>query len=144
MTLAPFVDAEGAFKDYLNTLTGTLVGQGKPLAHGAHLKPLRSPAAGAYVWLTLISGSPSLTAENPVGRARISGLIYGATKEAASKGATAYANLLASLDGKRTPMRDVICLTSDNIQGPSLVNDQDSTKNQYRYLVDADLFFTNM
>jgi hypothetical protein len=137
-----FVDAEGVWKDYVNSLTASLVGQGKPLSLGAHLKPLRSPASGSYVRLLLLTGSPELTAENPVGRARISGTIYGGTKEAAALAATAYANVLVSLNGVRTPMGSAVCLTTDAIQGPQAIDDQDTNKNQYRYLVDADLYFT--
>lgn len=141
MTTATFVDAEGAVRDWINSVSG-LTGQGNPISLGAHLKLLRSPAAGSYVRLLLLTSSPELTAENPVGRARISGTVYGGTKEAASKAATAYANALASLNGVRTPMGNVICLVADNIVGPQAINDQETDKNQYRYLVDADLYFT--
>lgn len=136
-----FVDAEGALKDWVNNQTD-LVGRGRPLALGAHLKPLRSPAHGAYVRLLLLSSSPELTAENPVGRARLSGVIHGTTKESAAVAASAYANALLQLNGRREPMGDVVCVIADNITGPQAIDDQDTTKNQYRYVVDADLYFT--
>lgn len=137
-----FVDAEGAVKEWVNSVPG-LTGQGNPLSLGAHLKLLRSPASGSYIHLLLLTGSPELTAENPVGRARIAGVIYGGTKEAASKGAVAYANKLTTLNGARTPMgANAVCLVADNITGPQAIDDQSTDKNQYRYQVDADLYFT--
>jgi len=140
MTNAVFVDAEGALRDWINSVSG-LTGQGNPISLGAHLKPLRSPASGSYVRLLLLTSSPELTAERPIGRARVSGTIIGGTKEAASKAATAYANQLASLKGEPVLMGSCLCLIADNIVGPQAINDQDTDKNQYRYLVDADLYF---
>lgn len=136
-----FVDAEGALRTWINTRTD-LVGPGKALALGAHLKPLRSPASGAYVRLLLLTSSPELTAENPVGRARVSGVVHGTTKESAAVAASAYANALLRLAGQSEPMGNVVCLIADNITGPQAIDDQDTVKNQYRYMVDADLYFT--
>lgn len=135
------VDAEGALRTWINLRTD-LVGPGKPLALGAHLKPLRSPASGAYVRLLLLTSSPELTAERPVGRARVSGTVFGTTKESAAVAANSYANALLDLAGQPEPMGDVVCLLADNITGPQAIDDHDTTKNQYRYVVDADLYFT--
>lgn len=134
-----YVDAEGAVRDWVNSLT-SLVGEGNPLLLGAHLDRLRSPARGCYAWLLRVGGTPELTAERPVDRARISASIYGLTKESAAAAAVAYANALLTLEGRRTPMGlDVVCLAVDSIAGPTAIDPSSVTEDRHRYLVDCDL-----
>lgn len=134
------VDAEGAVKDWVNGRTD-LVGKSGPIPLGAHLGRLRSPGSRAYVRLLRVGGTRALTAESPVDQARISATVYGTTKEVAAQAAVAYTNALEGLSGAPTPMGPlVICHIVDNITGPLAIDDSDTTREQYRYLVDADFY----
>jgi hypothetical protein len=134
------VDAEGAVRAWVNGRTD-LVGEGRPLPLGAHLARLRSPAQGAYIRLLRVGGVRALTAETPFDQARISGTIYGTTKETAAQAAAAYATVLEGLQGDPVMMSPgVECKVVDNITGPIALDDSDSGREQYRYLVDADFF----
>jgi hypothetical protein len=133
------VDAEAAVKAWLNARLD-LVGQGRPIPLGAHLGRLRSPGRGAYAHLLRVGGSPSLTAESPVDRARVSATLYGTTKETACAAALAYATALERLDGIPTAMGPLVCATVDNITGPTALDDHESAREQYRYVVDADFY----
>lgn len=134
------VDAEGAVRDWINSRTD-LVGQGRPLQLGAHLGRLRSPGRGSYALLLRVGGTGALTAERPVDQARISATIYGTTKETAAQAAVAYANAVQELDGRPTAMGPlVVCNTVDNLSGPLAIDDTDTNREQYRYVVDADFY----
>lgn len=136
------VDAEAAVREWVNGPSG-LAGTGQPLSLGAHLKRLRSPGAGAYALLLRVGGVPALTQERPVDQARVSASIYGRTKEAAEAGARAYANALEALSlGVRAVMGAAMCVAVDNISGPLAVDEHDTTREQYRYMVDADFYLT--
>ena len=127
-----FIDAEAAVKQWVNELCPTLVGPGNPMPLGAHLRRMRSPLKGAYVLLSRIGGYDD-TGEMNIDNARMSGSVYGVTKEAAGKAAAAYANALRSLEGK--PVRTdagTICAVVQ-ITGPLFSKDGDED----RYLVDA-------
>ena len=132
-----FVDAEAAVRDWINSLTATLVGAGRPLAQGAHLKRLRSAAGTCYALLSVVGGTTGLAPEAPHHRARISASIYGPTKEAAATAAVAYANTVAGLRGAPQPMGAASCLCAADVTGPLYVIDIDEP----RYLVDADFYF---
>jgi hypothetical protein len=137
---ATFADAEGAAKAWINTLTD-LVGQGKPLAKGAHLSadPLHGARNVCYALLNQVGGSTALGAENPDQRARISARIYGPSKEAASLAATAYANALVALaTGGPVAVTGALIVTvdPDTIAGPLWTPDF----GEPRYLVDADFY----
>ena len=135
----PAVDAEGAVRDWINSLTEDLVGLGNPLQLGAHLDRLRSPARGCYAWLIRVGGSRSMTAERPFDLARISASVYGTTKKTAADAASAYVAALESLDGRRTALNeDVTCQTVDFITGPIAIDAHATGEEQYRYLIDAD------
>ncbi|MFC9973542.1 hypothetical protein ACFVH6_21875 [Spirillospora sp. NPDC127200] len=131
------VEAEGAIKAWLNARLD-LVGPGNPIQLGAHTGRLRSPGRGAYAYLLRIGGAAALTAENPVDQARVSATLFAPTKEVASRAAVAYANALHALAGVPTPMGEAVCLVVDNITGPLGIDDHESTREQYRYVVDAD------
>jgi hypothetical protein len=136
--VATYVDAEEALRSWVNGLTATLVGEGHPLAKGAHLHELRGAATACYALLSLVGGSPALSAENPDHRARISASIFGPTKEAATAAAVGYANALLTLDGRPTAMTGAVCLICDpdSITGPLWSPDRAGP----RLLVDADLY----
>jgi hypothetical protein len=88
-------------------------------------------------------GTPAdLTAETPVGRARISATIYASTKQAAANAAVAYANLLESINGAPVKAGDYKILMVDNISGPIPIDDQLTTREEFRYLVDADFWIS--
>lgn len=133
---AVYVDAKGAVRAWVNAQTD-LVGDGHPLQLGAHLHRLRSPASGCYALLSVVGGSPALSAESPAHRARVSAQFYGPTKEAVALAAVAYANAVAMLRF-RTPMLGAACLVADDVTGPIEAKDGDEP----RHIVDADFYLT--
>lgn len=137
--MGTFVDAERAVADWVNSLTGTLVGVGQPLTKGAHLHQLRAAAPTCYALLSMLPGGVALSPENPDHRARISASIYGPTKEAATAAALAYCDALLTLDGTPQPMgANAVCLVvdPDSISGPYWAPDQAGP----RLVVDADFY----
>jgi hypothetical protein len=81
--------------------------------------------------------------EVPIGKARISVTVFGRTKEVAAKGANAYGTILEHIQlGHQEKMGDHVCLAVDNITGPTPVDDQLTTREEFRYLVDADFWIT--
>lgn len=126
-----FVDAEAALQQWINSLTSTLVGPGNPLPLGAHLRRLRSPLK-AYVMVSRIGGYDD-PGEMPVDNARMTGMVYAGTKEAAGKAAFAYANALRGLQGKPVTTDAGTILSVVSITGPLYSVDGD----EERYLVDA-------
>jgi hypothetical protein len=135
------LDGEGIVRSWINDSSG-LTGEGKPIRHGAHLKRLRSPGSGAYIRLLSIGAGPDLTAETPVSRVRLSATVYAGTKEASASAAVAYATVLEGMNGAPVRMGDYRCLLVDAISGPLPIDDQDTTKEQFRYMVDADFYLT--
>lgn len=133
------LDVESIVKDWINTTD--IVGPSRPLNAGAHLKRIRHQGCYAYV---IAVGTPiDLVQETPIGKARISVTVYGMTKEVAAKGAIAYGSLLERIAlGHSVKMGDHVCLTVDNIIGPTPVDDQLTTREEHRYLVDADFWIT--
>jgi len=131
------LDIEHIVKDWINTRSD-LVGPSRPLPRGAHLKYLRSQ--GAYAFLISIGTPTDLTAETPVGRARISATIYAATKQASANAAVAYMNVLETLKGVPEKAGDYKILIVDNISGPLPLDDHLTTREEFRYLVDADFY----
>lgn len=144
MTAPTFLDAEGCVRAWVNT-RAALVGVGKPLQKGALLNRQHGAASAPYVVLAIVAGGPDLGAEAPSQSARLSGLVYGRTKEQASKAALAYANELVALslrgptlvtwttDGAWT---SATILTVDGISGPLWLPDLEEP----RYVVDADFY----
>lgn len=132
------LDIEGIVRDWINTRSD-LVGPGRPLTAGAHLKRIRHHGCYAYV---ISIGTPTrLVTEVPTGKARISVTVYGITKDVAVRGAVAYGNILEQIQlGHRERMGDHVCLAVDNIVGPTPIDDQLTTREEYRYLVDADFW----
>jgi hypothetical protein len=133
------VAAVTVVRDWLNSLPD-LVGQGKPLALGAFRRQIRSPGQGAYLVLSRIGRAGDLVAEDLLDSPRISASIYAGTDEAAELAATAYANTLAGLVGSPAVMGDHRCLLVDDIVGPLLIDNSDSEREEYQYLVDASFF----
>lgn len=136
------VTAVTAIRAWINTHP-TLSGAGKPLPLGAFRTQSRSPGQGAYVTLHRLDGTDALIAEEAADQARIAGVVYAGTDEAAETAAVAYANALAALSGTPTPMGDAICLVVDDITGPLLVDNQAGDGEQWAYEVDADFFLIN-
>lgn len=132
--MAIFTDAEQVAKDWVNSLTDSLVGVGNPLAKGAHLTPLHGDYV-AYAEIQLTGGSAALSAENPDQRASLSWLVYGRTREAAAIAATALANELEALDGSAPPESGAV-LIADNVTAPLWTPDGPVA----RYLVSAEMY----
>lgn len=133
------LDVEGIVKNWINTRSD-LVGPSKPLARGAFLKRLRSQ--GVYAHILSVGTPVDLTAETPIARARISATVYASTKKAAADAAVAYASVLESLNGSPEKAGDYKILVVDNISGPLPIDDQLTTREEFRYLVDADFWIT--
>jgi hypothetical protein len=130
-----FADAEQVARDWINSLAA-LVGEGNPLPKGAHLNPLHGDHV-AYTEIQLTGGSAALSAENPDQRASLSFLVYGRTREAAARAATALANELEALNGGRTGVvGDDTILVADNVTAPNWSPDGPAA----RYLVSCDLW----
>lgn len=122
----------------------TLTGEGHPLDHGAFRAQVRSPSRGAYLELYRIDGTDALTAEESVDQARIAGVVYAGTDEAAEDAAVAYANALSTLSGTHTPMGAAVCLVVDDITGPQLIDNRAGPGgDRFAYQVDATFFLIN-
>lgn len=127
------VEVEGAVRDWVNAQTA-LVGAGHPLELGAHFKRLRSPFRGSYLLLSRVGGGPEGVQEINLDRARISGSVYGVTKQTAAAAAVAYANLLvtASVTPQILVTGGRLAMVTD-VTGPLYLIDGD----EERYIVDA-------
>lgn len=134
-----FVDAEGLVADWVNRQS-SLVGEGRPLAKGAHLQSrLTGALTVCYALLEQVGSGRALGAENADQVARISAQIYGPTKEAAARAAAAYADaLVTNLVGKAwsCPIGTILFIDDDSIAGPTWTPDVDEP----RYLVDCDFY----
>lgn len=130
-----FVDSEQVAKDWVNSLTG-LVGVGNPLVKGALLNP---PHGDNISWaeIQVTGGGSALSAENPDMRAFVSWLVFGRTREAAARAATALANELEALKGARSPDLDGgTVLVADNVTAPSWSPDGPVA----RYLISCEMY----
>jgi hypothetical protein len=139
--VSTYLDAVGLARDWLNTLTATLVGPGNPIPLGVTLKQ-EGPGGGADTVYGFLYELPSQTwggAEHASMRARLSMQVYGPTKQSATDGAIAYAELLQGLTngGRVTLGGGALLLGTDEIFGPSWLPDGDAP----RYVVDADWLF---
>ncbi|NUW45545.1 hypothetical protein [Nonomuraea rhodomycinica] len=121
----------------------TLAGPGRPLALGTFRARPRSPGQGAYLTLHRLDGADALIAEEAVDQARIAGVVYAGTEEAAETAATAYANALAALSGAHTAMGDAVCLVVDDITGPQFIDDRAGDSELFAFSVDADFYLIN-
>jgi hypothetical protein len=135
------VDAIGAARAWINSRTDTLVGPGKPLAKGAHLRELDGAADTCYALLTLLPGTGiGGGAESGWMNARISASVYGPTLEALTKASVGLADEIATyLAGQWTDVmaggQTVRIWVGDDITGPSDLPDG----NLPRHLVDFTL-----
>lgn len=136
-----YVDAVGAAKAWINSRTDTLVGPGRPLQKGAHLKELEGAADACYAYLTLLPGTTTTGgAENPSMAARVSASIYGPTVEAITNASIGLADeILTGLAGQWTTVdfngQAVQIWVGDDISGPSDLPDG----NLPRHIVDFTL-----
>jgi hypothetical protein len=120
-------------RDWVNA-QAALVGTGHPLELGAHFKRLRSPFRGSYLLLSRVGGGPEGIEEINVDRARISGSIYGTTKNTAAIAAVAYANaLVVAATTPQIPVTGGRLATVTDVTGPLYLIDGD----EERYIVDA-------
>jgi hypothetical protein len=141
-----YVDAEGSVRSWINAnpvLTDP-ADPARPLMRGAHLNRLDSVHT-SYAYLIGVGTTTGLLNEHPVMIARVSATIFAGTKALAERGARALANELGVLQLNATPVRmgDALCLLVDDITGPLPVDQTDTTREQYQYLVDADYYLTS-
>lgn len=134
-----YLPAVTIVRAWLNSID-TLSGPGNPIARGAHRRHPRSPGQGAYVLLSRIGRAGDLVAEDLLDSPRISASIYAGTDEAAELAAVAYCNTVSSLTGAPAVMADARCLTADDVVGPLIVDNHDSDREQWQYLVDASFY----
>lgn len=132
MSSDTFVEAEGVMHDYLNSLTGTLVGAGKPLRKGVVLRLLRSPGEATCAVVSRIGGYED-EGEARIDNARMSFMVYGPTKQAAANAAVALMNALRGLVGVQQVVGAARILTTDEFSGPTYTPDEGVE----RYLVDC-------
>lgn len=139
------VDAERAVKDWING-QGALADRNNPqapLKGGAQFKRLDA-VRSTYAYVRLIANSTGELAEVPLQMARVSATVYGPTQELAMAGAAALANALwAVILAARFPVpmsRGIQCMKIDNVTGPLPIDDYETTREQFRYLVDADYY----
>lgn len=134
-----YVDAVGAFRDWINSRTTTLVGQGNPLQKGAYLRDHDGSPDKCYAVLALLPGTTAAgAAESPQMYARISASIYGPSIEAVTKASVAYADeIVTGLAGQWVTVRsgtDAVQLwAADDVTGPSDLPDG----NLPRHIVDC-------
>lgn len=122
---ATYVNAIGAMKEWINSRTVSLVGPGKPLQFGAHLKHMEGAASACYALLEEQPAYRSLdSAESPDMMAVLSAQVYGGTREAVTIAAVALAEeIAANLNGIPVPVTGALILVADDIQGPSWAPD---------------------
>lgn len=127
-----YSDALGAIKAWINSRTDRLVGDGKPLQLGGHLKKLEGGTPATYAFLEeQFSVRSDDAPESPDMMAALSAQIYGGTREAVGMAAAALAEELSTyLDGSTvsvvtTSLGDVRLMVGDDIQGPSWFPDGD-------------------
>jgi hypothetical protein len=125
-----YVDALGAMRAWINSRTA-LVGAGRPLTMGAHLKHVQGGQPTTYAFLEEATSYRSPDApENPDMMAMLSAQIYGGTREAVALAARALAEEISSnLEGAGQTVavgdESTLLMFSDDIQGPSWFPDGD-------------------
>lgn len=134
-----YVAAVTLVRAWITSQTG-LVGPGKPITLGAFRQHPRSPGHGAYILLSRIGRAGDLVAEELIDSPRISASIYAGTDEAAELAAVAYANAVAALAGQPATVGAATFLLADDVVGPLLVDNHDSEREQWQYLVDASFY----
>jgi hypothetical protein len=138
--VSTYVDAGGAVKEWINSLTARLVGAGNPLPLGASLNQREGAASVPYAFLVELPAGLWGGAEHPSMQARISAQVYGPTKKSASDAAMAYAEELMTLvQGARVtlPESGATLAGADNVEGPQWFPDGEEP----RYIVEADFLF---
>lgn len=119
-----YVDALSAMREWINSRAG-LVGKGRKLQLGAHLKKLGGgePATFAYLEENFSLRSDD-SPESPDMIAALSAQVYGGTREAATIAAVALAEEVSSyLVGIPAEVTGATLFASDDIQGPAWAPD---------------------
>jgi hypothetical protein len=132
-----------AVRAWVNSRADLTDGQGNgPLAMGAFLQTQASPQGGAYAVLSAGQGGPSVVVAEGQGPriTRVAALVYAGTYEAAEAAAEAYARAVLSLSGAPVVMggTGVVCLVSDNVEGPGFIPPAPDTGETFAFSVDAD------
>lgn len=137
--MTTYLDGAGAVRDWVNSLTATLVGEGRPLQLGASLKLRDGAATVPYGFLLELPGGLWGGAEHPSMSANLSMQCYGPTKQSACDAAVAYAEALVPLlNGQRVELASGATIVGvADITGPTWEPDG----NDPRYIVDATYLF---
>lgn len=143
--MTTYVDGAGVIEAWVNSLTSTLVGEGRPLQLGVSFRRHEGAARVPYGYLIDLTGTTWGGAENPDFSCRLSLQVYGPTRASASGGAVAYAEALVPLTlcvpvlvpSAGPAGQSVKIAWSANIDGPQWLPDIDEP----RYVVDADFGF---
>jgi hypothetical protein len=125
--MATYVDSVAAVRAWINGRTTTLVGSGKPLQKGAHLRHLDGAASATYALIEEVGAVRSDdAAEDPDMVSILSAQVYGGTREAATAAAVALAEELSSqLCGCAVAVTGATLFVADDIQGPTWAPDED-------------------
>jgi hypothetical protein len=134
------VDAEGVLRNWLNSLTSSLVGNAQPFVGGFHLKQPSSPYRGAHAVLARLGGTDAWN-EARADNARITCSIFAPTKQVAATAAIAYANILRTISTIQPTAAGVRLRAVDNITGPIYIPSAQTEGRAEQYLVDADVYF---
>lgn len=136
------IAAESAVRAWVNG-KADLVGEGNPLATGAFLRSVRSPAAGAYCMIARTGGASAFVAEQSpdLATAHLTFLVYSATVEVAELAAAALATEIEGLTGTpqvADPDDGVWLLLAENLTGPITVPQPADSGELYCFQVAAD------
>lgn len=127
--MSTYVDAVGVIAAWINDQTTGLVGAGNPLQKGATFKHLGGAASAVYALLEELPARQSDSgAEDPDMLAVVSFQVYGASREAATKGAVALAEAITGLRGMPAVVGTAKIWASDDVQGPYWAPDGDASR----------------
>jgi hypothetical protein len=121
MAALTYVNALDVMRTWINSRTDTLVGLGKPLQKGAHLRFLTGATPVTYAFLeeqpsTRSADSP----ESPDMMATLTAQVFGGTREDATTAAIALAEELSTqLCGCQVLMTGAVIWVADDITGPA-------------------------
>jgi hypothetical protein len=131
-----------AVRVWANTLTGSLVGPGRPVALGFPEQRLRSPARGAYGIVDYALDDGGADAEGTTCRAAVVVTIFSATDpQAARAGALAVADALLSINQVRpsNSFAQLLMASRVTVADTEIVDASTSSDDEPSYQVRADV-----
>jgi hypothetical protein len=125
-----------------------LVGKDHPLAHGAFLREIRSPADGAYVVVErqAATGTLAFAEDSPFTTVRTVLSCYAGTHDAAELAATALLAAIQECQGNPVPVTDpegtAVLRVTDKYVGP-VFKPPAGSEEPYCFWVGADFIFSD-